>query len=134
MQFRISYTEAEQLISSKSGKELPMSYGGPHTVRISYKVPLMSSVGLDITVDRVFGSDIYLSFGGGAGIEFMLRSALSQAQGRPGGDMLEMMGGNQLRLMLGKNPQTAQLFDRITLEDIMFDEQWVIIDFTPKPF
>lgn len=132
MQFRISYTEAQEMIASKSGKELPMVYGGPHTLRISYKVPLMGAVGLDITVDRVEGSDVILSFGGGAAIEYMLRTALSQAQGQPGAEALQMLGGNQLLLSLGKNPQTAQIFEHVTLKDIMFDEQFVIIDFVPE--
>lgn len=132
MQFRISYTEAQEMIASKSGKELPMVYGGPHTLRISYKVPLMGAVGLDITVDRVEGSDVILSFGGGAAIEYMLRTALSQAQSQPGAEALQMLGGNQLLLSLGKNPQTAQIFEHVTLKDIMFDEQFIIIDFVPE--
>lgn len=134
MQFRLSYTEIQELSSRKAGKELPMSYGGPHTVRISYKVPLMSSVGIDITVERINGSDVILSFGGGAAIEFMLRTALSQAKNRPGGEMLEMLGGNQLLLALGKSPNLAPLFERVTLRDICFDEQFIIIEFTPNNF
>lgn len=132
MEFRLTYQEIEHLIAEKSGKELPMQYGGTHTLRISYKVPLMSSVGLDINVEQIKGSDVILSFGGGAAIEFMLRTALNQAKNRPGGDMLEMLGGNQLLLALGKNPNTASLFERITLQDICFDEHYIIIKFTPK--
>lgn len=132
MQFRISYNEAEEMIAQKSGKSLPLVYGGPHTIRLSYKVPLMSSVGLDVTVDRVDGNDVFLSFGGGAAIEYMLRTALSQAQSQPGAEALKMLGGNQLLLSLGKNPQTAQLFEHVTLRDIMFDEQFIIVDFVPK--
>lgn len=131
MQFRLSYSEIEQTIASKSGKSLPFVYGGPHTVRISYKVPLMGAVGVDVTVDNVCGSDVFLSFGGGAGIEYMLRTALSQAQNQPGIEAIEMLGGNQLKLSLGKNPNTAQMFEHISLQDIHFDEQWVIIDFVP---
>lgn len=132
MQFRISYNEAEEMIAQKSGKSLPLVYGGTHTIRLSYKVPLMSSVGLDVTVDRVEGNDVFLSFGGGAAIEYMLRTALSQAQSQPGAEALKMLGGNQLLLSLGKNPQTAQLFEHVTLRDIMFDEQFIIVDFMPK--
>ena len=45
---------------------------------------------------------------------------------------LQMLGGNQLLLSLGKNPQTAQIFEHVTLKDIMFDEQFIIIDFVPE--
>lgn len=132
MQLKLTYNEVQKMIASKSGKELPMCFGGPHTLRISHKVPLMGSVGLDINVDRIEGSDVILSFGGGAAIEYMLRVALSQAKNQPGGDMVEMLGGNQLLLALGKNPNTSALFQNIQLQDIHFDEQSIMIDFVPK--
>lgn len=132
MQFKLSYQEVERFINDKSGKELPMCFGGPHTLRISYKVPLMGAVGLDISVDRVNGSDVFLSFGGGAGIEFMLKTAINQAKKQPGMEMLEMLDGNRLLLSLSKNPNLAPLFERITLQDIHFDEQSIMIDFVPK--
>ena len=50
MQFNLSFSEVKELIHKKTGKELPLTYGGPHTLRISYPVPLMGSVGLDINV------------------------------------------------------------------------------------
>lgn len=132
MQFKLSYTEVQQAILSRTGKELPFAYGGPHTVRISYSVPLMGSVGLDINVDRINGSDLFLSYGGGAGIEFMIKTALNQAKKKPGAEMFEILDGSRLLLSLGKNPQLAQIFDRITLQDIHFDEQSIMIDFVPK--
>ena len=133
MQFNLSYNEVVQLILEKTGKELPISYGGPHTLRISYKVPLMGAVGLDVNVDRINGSDIFLSYGGGAGIEFMVRTALGQFKKQQGGDLLDILDGNRLMLALGKNPQLAPVFDRIILKDIHFDQQAIMIDFVPKP-
>lgn len=132
MQFRLSYSEIEQIAERKAGKRLPLTYSDTHTVHISYPVPLMGSVGVDITVDRINGSDVFLSFGGGAAIEFMLRTALNQAKNQPGMEMVQMMGGNQLLLSLGKSPNLAPIFERITLEDICFDEQFIIIQFSPK--
>ena len=133
MQFNLSYNEVVQLILEKTGKELPISYGGPHTLRISYKVPLMGAVGLDVNVDRINGSDIFLSYGGGAGIEFMVRTALGQFKKQQGADLLDILDGNRLMLALGKNPQLAPVFDRIILKDIHFDERAIMIDFVPKP-
>ena len=133
MQLKLSYQEIQRLIADKTGKELPMCYGGPHTLRVSHQVPLMGSVGLDINVDRIDGTDLFLSYGGGAGIEFMVRTALSHYKGRPEMEFLELLEGSCLRLMLGKNPQLAALFERIQLTDIHFDEQSVMIDFVPRP-
>ena len=132
MQFNLTYSEVGQFIQEKTGKELPLAYGGPHTLRVAYKVPLMGSVGLDINVDRINGSDIFLSYGGGAGIEFMVRTALGQFKKQQGADLLDILDGNRLMLALGKSPQLAPVFDRITLKDAHFDEHSVMIDFVPK--
>lgn len=135
MQLKLSYTEIENFVESKTNRELPISYGGPHTLHLSYKVPLMSSVGLDINVDRILGTDLILSYGGGAGIEFMVRTALKQfqSQNQPGSEILEILDGSRLLIALGKSENLGPLFDRIDLQDIHFDEQSVMIDFTPKP-
>lgn len=133
MQFNLTYSEVGQFILDKTGKELPLSYGGPHTLRISYKVPLMGSVGLDVNVDRINGSDIFLSYGGGAGVEFMVRTALGQfKKQQPGADILDILDGNRLMLALGRSSQLSPVFDRITLKDIHFDEHSLMVDFVPK--
>ena len=133
MQFNLTYSEVGQFILDKTGKELPLAYGGPHTLRISYKVPLMGSVGLDVNVDRINGSDIFLSYGGGAGIEFMVRTALGQfKKQQQGTDILDILDGNRLMLALGRSSQLSPVFDRITLKDIHFDEHSLMVDFVPK--
>lgn len=133
MQFNLTYSEVAQFILDKTGKELPLSYGGPHTLRISYKVPLMGSVGLDVNVDRINGSDIFLSYGGGAGVEFMVRTALGQfKKQQQGADILDILDGNRLMLALGRSSQLSPVFDRITLKDIHFDEHSLMVDFVPK--
>ena len=132
MQFRITFSEIEGLIRSKTGKELPLLYGGPHTIRISYHVPLMGAVGIDVNVERITGSDIYLSYSGGKPVEMMLRTAFSHFKNQPGADMLHLLDGNQILFALGKNPRTAMLFEHIILQDIHFDEHAVIVDFVPK--
>ena len=73
------------------------------------------------------------SFGGGAGIEYMLRAAITQAQQQnPNANMVELFDGNKLKLSLGSNPNLSSMFDNITLQDIHFDEQSIMIDFVPR--
>ncbi|MBQ0016956.1 MAG: hypothetical protein KBT04_08240 [Bacteroidales bacterium] len=135
MQFSLSYSEIQNLIASKTGKNLTMLYGGAHTVRVGYDVSILfktTSIGIDVTVDRIVGSDIFLSFAGGAGIEFMIREALKRASGQPGADCIEMTEGSSLVVHLGKSSQAAALLERLVLQDIHFDEQRVMIDFTTR--
>ena len=132
MQFNLSYPEVGKFIHDKTGKEIPLAFGGPHTLRIAYSVPLMGSVGLDVNVERINGSDIFLSYSGGAGIEFMVRTALGQAKKQPGAEMLSILDGNRVMLSLGKSEQLAPVFDKIEVKDIHFDERSIMIDFVPK--
>ena len=148
MQFRLTYQEISDLIARKAGRAIPVMYGGPHTVRISYDVNVLfksASIGLDLTVDQVDeNGNICLSYNGGMGIDFMIRTALNHAQNQPGGDMLELLPDNRILLNLSKGVQRAaesgaaegqpvgSLFDHIRLQDISFDEQFAIIDFVPK--
>lgn len=147
MQFRLTYQEISDLIARKAGRSIPVIYGGPHTVRISYDVNVFfksANIGLDLTVDEVDEEgNIYLSYNGGTGIDFMIRTALNQAKNQPGGDMLDILPDNRIMFNLSKATQSAaasqgegmpmgSLFDHIRLRDISFDEQFAIIDFEPK--
>ncbi len=135
MEFRLTYQEISDLIEKKAGRALPLSYGGPHTVRVSYDVNVLfktANVGLDLTVDHIEGRDIFLSYDGGTGIDFMVRQALAMAKSRPGGEFIEPLDGNRILLCLSKNQQAGTLFDYITLQDIRFDEHYAIVEFVPN--
>lgn len=135
MELRLTYQEISNLIERKAGRALPLAYGGPHTVRVSYDVNVLfktASVGVDLTVERIEGSDIYIAYDGGVGIDFMVRQAITMAKSRPGGELIEPLDGNRILLCLSKNAQAGSIFDHIALEDIRFDEQYAIIQFSPK--
>lgn len=135
MELRLTYQEISNLIEKKAGRAIPITYSGPHSVRISYDVNVLfksTSVGIDLTVEEVNGSHITLAYDGGAGIDFMVRQALNMAKSRPGGELIEPLDGNRILLALNKNQQAGTLLDHIELRDIRFDEQYAIIDFIPK--
>lgn len=135
MELRLTFAEISDLIEKKAGRPLPVMYGGPHTVRVSYDVNVLfksASVGIDLTVDQIVDSDIYLSFSGGAGIDFMVRQAISMAKNRPGGEFIESLDGNRILLVLSRMQQAGSLLEHVALRDIRFDEQYVIIEFVPK--
>lgn len=135
MELRLTFAEISDLIEKKAGRPLPVMYGGPHTVRVSYDVNVLfksASVGIDLTVDQIVDSDIYLSYSGGAGIDFMVRQAISMAKNRPGGEFIESLDGNRILLALSRMQQAGSLLEHVTLRDIRFDEQYVIIEFVPK--
>ena len=135
MQFRLTYEEISHLIEKKAGRAIPVVYGGPHTVRIAYDVNMLfksASVGLDLTVEEVDNGNIILSYNGGMGIDFMVRTALGHAKSQPGGDMIDLLPDNRIALMLGKNAQAGSLLEHVELQDIRFDEHHAIVEFQPR--
>ena len=135
MELRLTFAEISEMIEKKAGRPLPVMYGGPHTVRVSYDVNVLfnsASVGIDLTVDQIVDSDIDLSFNGGAGIDFMVRQAVNMAKSRPGGEFIEPLDGNRILLALSRTQQAGSLLEHVTLRDIRFDVQYAIIEFVPK--
>lgn len=135
MELRLTYQEISELIEKKAGKAIPITYSAPHSIRISYDVNVLfksANIGLELTVDQIVDSDIYLSYNGGAGIDFMIRQAISMAKSRPGGELIEPLDGNRILLCLSRNQQAGSLLDHVTLRDIRFDEHYAIIEFQPK--
>ena len=135
MELRLTYQEISDLIEKKAGRPLPITYSSPHSVRISYDMNVLfhnANVGLELTVDQIVDSDIYLSYNGGVGIDFMVRQALNMAKSRPGGELIEPLDGNRILLRLSKNAQAGSLFERLILRDIRFDERYAILDFIPR--
>ncbi len=137
MQLKLTFLELQNLIKKKSGKDIFFTYSGDHTVRIGYEVSILfkkSELSIDITVERIDDDDLYLSYSGGAGIEYAIREALKHLGNRPGAEAIEMLDNSRLLIHLGDNAQTQQLVQNITLHDIHFDAAGLIIDFVPKNF
>ena len=136
MQLKLTFAEIENIVRTKTGKNLPLVYSGPHTIRINYEFKVLfrtSTVSLDITIDEIVGGDtVYVSHNGGVAIDIALSTALSRYNGQPGIDMLEKVSDCHYRVCLSKNEQISQVLERIELRDIHFDEQSVMIDFMPK--
>ncbi|KWW32067.1 MAG: Uncharacterized protein AUK63_163 [bacterium P3] len=135
MQFRITFDEIQTLLYRQSSKQIQLLYGGRHTVRVGAEVNVLfktTSVGIDITVERIEGTDLILSYTGGMGIEMMLKMALGRIKDKPGAEMVELLDSSRIMLHLGRSPQLAQVFERVVLRDIFFDEDAAVIDFTPS--
>lgn len=134
MELRLTYTEISELIGRKAGRNIPVVYGGPHTVRIGVDVDVLfktANIGLDLTVDEVRDGNIIISYTGGMGIDFMVRTALNHAKNQPGGDMIDLLPDNRIMLMLSKNTQAGSLLNHVDLKDIRFDEHYAIVEFEP---
>ena len=76
MQFRISYQEIQSMVYRKAGKTIVFSYNSEHSIRVGYDVTVLfktTNMGIDITVERVDNTAVYLSYGGGSPVPICSR-------------------------------------------------------------
>ena len=85
------------------------------------------SVGIDLTVESIEGTNIYIAYSGGAGIDFVVKHAIPMLKNRSIGKLIEPLEGNRIRLCLGKNAKVGAILDHMDLENISFNEQYAII-------
>ena len=121
MEARLTYQEISNLVKEKAKIKLSFSYVGPRTVHVSYKL-----LGIDLTAERIKGTDIYLQYSGGIGIRMMLKKGIKIIKNHDIGEFVESIDGNRIILHLSKNDKISAIFDHIVLEDISFDEQHTI--------
>ena len=132
MQFRIAFDELQSLIARQTSKNIQFLSGDTHTLRVAAEVNVLfksTSLGIDINVDRVEDTDLWLSYSGGMAIEMALKMALGRLDGAAA-NIVELQDGCRMVVHLGRSPQLATIFDKITLRDICFDSQFVIVDFS----
>ena len=75
MQISITYQETQEFIAKRTGKQISLAYVDPSTVKVSYAVNvfgLSKSIGLDLKVTGVKGTDLFLSYSGILGIDLLV--------------------------------------------------------------
>ena len=106
---------------------LPDWYVDGATVSVSVPIKVfgfIKSVSINITVQKIEGTDLFLSYDGKMGIDLLVSPAISYAKKLvPGNaDWVELMPGNILKLRLGDIDQMKKVFDKIELNNIFFEQ------------
>ena len=133
MKLTISYSELQDYVASHFHKTVNFGYGDGATVSVSVPIKVLGftkSVSINITVTKIEGTDLFLSYDGKMGIDLLVSPAISYAKKLVPGkaDWVELMPGNILKLRLGDIGQMKKVFEKLKLNNIFFEQGNIVVD------
>ena len=133
MKLAITYAELQDYVASHFHKTVHFGYVDGATVSVSVPIKVfgfIKSVGINIIVKKIEGTDLFLSYDGKMGIDLLVSPAISYAKKLVPGkaDWVELMPGNILKLRLGDIDQMKKVFDKIELNNIFFEQGNIVVD------
>ncbi|MBE6253929.1 MAG: hypothetical protein E7105_00190 [Prevotella sp.] len=130
MQIRISYKELINYISSHYGKVIAIKYVNSDTITIGSTVNMVffsKEVGVTVSLDKIEGEDLYLSYNNGMGVDMILKGALKFVKMSSYGGIVEERTGNALVVHMGHVDQIKKIFENMSLDKISFSNDGVIL-------
>lgn len=137
MQAYITYPEIQKYISDHHAKQIDLACINNSTLRISTEVQvwrLSKTIHVDLTIQQIIGTDLYLSYSGGLSIELVIAPLLSFIKqlipDKTG--FIEETGSHQIIVHLEKIERLNHVFEYVSLQSIGFDEENAIIRLSLK--
>lgn len=129
MNLNLPFSEINEIIDKKL-IILPWSlvYKDQHTIQLKRKIRIPLTKDIDVSVERIDGSDIYLNVDSGA-INKLLDIVKNLSFESL--NMIESLD-NRIILHLDKNKKIAHTMEQITLQDISFNEDGAVVKFIPN--
>lgn len=129
MNLNLPFSEINEIIDKKL-IILPWSlvYKDQHTIQLKRKIRIPLTKDIDVSVERIDGSDIYLNVDSGA-INKLLDIVKNLSFESL--NMIELLD-NRIILHLDKNKKIAHTMEQITLQDISFNVENAVVKFMPK--
>ena len=133
MKLTISYSELQDYVASHFHKTVNLGHVDGATVSVSVPIKVLGftkSVSINITVTKIEGTDLFLSYDGKMGIDLLVSPAISYAKKLVPGkaDWVELMPGNILKLRLGDIGQMKKVFEKLKLNNIFFEQGNIVVD------
>ena len=120
MKLQIPYKELEAFLMKKYNQEVKLGYVDEKTISVTKKVVIKDAT-VNVSVDKIAGNDILLSYQAGFGIEWIIKGALMWFK-ESIKDFVEEQEDNKLLIHLDKIDQIGGMLDKIEILDITFDE------------
>lgn len=137
MQIKISYQEVQEAVAKKFKQCIELCYVDTSTFNVNYTIKIFGhskSIGVNLKVDRIEESDIYMSYSGGLGIELVVSPFLSfMKRLLPESTGFIQEQGNQIvKIRLSEISQMEKILEKVKLERISFDNEGTIINAVMK--
>lgn len=125
MKLAITYTELQDYVASHFHKTVNLGFVDEATVSVSVSIKVFGftkSVSINITVEKIEDTDLFLSYGGKMGIDLLVSPAISYAKKLvpEKADWVEQMSGNIVKLRLGDIDKLQKVFEKVELKAIRF--------------
>ena len=136
MQVKFEYSEIQSLIKAKTGREISLSTIDEQTVKaeakLSVKVPFLGkiekSIGVNVSVEKIEGNDIWLKYDGGMGTDMIIGGLLSFLSSTAAMKMVEKTQGNGIVVHLYEVEEARKALDVVELTNIVFQEKGVTVE------
>lgn len=137
MEVKINYTELQDYILSKFGKKVEVSYANFSTITVSTKVSVLGfskNIGIDLAIEKIENSVLYVSYGGKMGIELLVSPAISFLKHLvpEKAGFVEETAGHKLAINLAMLDELKNVLDKVRLKEIRFDETSINVVATLK--
>lgn len=133
MKLAITYSELQDYVASHFHKTVNLGYVDEATVSVSVPIKVfgfIKSVGINIIVKKIEGTDLFLSYDGKMGIDLLVSPAISYAKKLvpEKADWVELMPGNIVKLRLGDIDKLQKVFEKVELKAVRFTPEHMEVD------
>lgn len=120
MKLTISYVELQEYVASHFHKTVNVGYVDEKTVSVSLPIKVFGftkSVSINVGVEKIEGTDLYLSYDGKMGIDLLVSPAISYAKRLvpEKAGWVEQRPGNIVKLRLGDLDKLQKVFEKVAL-------------------
>ena len=133
MKLAITYSELHDYVANHFHKTVNLGFVDGVTVSVSVPIKVLGftkSVSINVTMKKVEGTDLFLSYDGKMGIDLLVSPAISYAKKLvpEKAGWVEQMPGNIVMLRLGDIDQMKKVFEKLKLNNIFFEQGNIVVD------
>ena len=130
MNLQIPYKELEAFLMKKYDQQVKLQFANESTISITKKVVFKDAT-VCVSVDKITGNDIILSYQAGLGIEWIIKGVLMWFKESISG-FVEEQEDNKLLLHLDRIEQLNNILEKIEIKTVNFDDLNVNVAFIVK--
>ena len=120
MKLQIPYNELEAFVLKKYDQQVKLGFANENTISITKKVVIKDAT-VNVSIEKITGNDIILSYQAGFGIEWIIKGALMWFKESISG-FVDELEDNKLLLHLDRIEQLNTILEKIEIKAINFDD------------
>jgi predicted RNA-binding Zn-ribbon protein involved in translation (DUF1610 family) len=130
MKLQIPYNELEAFLLKKYDQQVKLGFTNENTISITKKVVIKDAT-VNVSIEKIAGNDIILSYQAGFGIEWIIKGALMWFKESISG-FVDELEDNKLLLHLDRIEQLNTILEKIEIKAVHFDDLNANVAFVVK--